>query len=448
MSTYLLLRDNKENGPLTFEEIKAKGLKAYDLVWVEGKSAAWRYPGEIEELKPFSPEVVEQPFDRFFKRPSQANATSRENVPASQHQTRVTESETGVITYQQASTQTGKKNVYVTMPSVSKTAAQVTPNASAEPKAKDPLPAKPLLMAETTFPIESPTPAKEIKQSSLNYTTQNETYKPTAINRPAKQANFKKPLMIAGTMVLLLGGGIVIGVMIAKPRSGSPAGTLQGKDLANLPASTNQQTAAIPVSAVSSGQTRDSQPTGSTLNQDLPVTEPNPSNIHAGEVTSQQKPLTFRGKVRKNLLISSDQPVKADSGASNTTSAVMVPVQHREATHRTDVSASDKPETAAPLINMVSTGANKYTVGAFGGISDLQLTVTNRSPHALDLVVLEVQYIQANKKVFKTENLYFKNINAGAALMQEAPKSPRGIKVQYRITLINSKEPGLSYSGL
>src|SRR5580704_3689684 len=65
---YLLLRDNKQSGPYSFDELKTKGLKAYDLVWVEGRSAAWRYPSEIAELKAFAPSVEEQPFDRFYKR--------------------------------------------------------------------------------------------------------------------------------------------------------------------------------------------------------------------------------------------------------------------------------------------------------------------------------------------------------------------------------------------
>src|SRR5579859_6709713 len=34
---YLLLRDNKQTGPYSLDELKAKGLKAYDLVWVEGR---------------------------------------------------------------------------------------------------------------------------------------------------------------------------------------------------------------------------------------------------------------------------------------------------------------------------------------------------------------------------------------------------------------------------
>jgi len=68
MTSYLLLRNNKESGPYTLDGLMELGLKAYDLVWVQGKSAAWRYPSEVDELKPIAPTVEEQPFDRFFKK--------------------------------------------------------------------------------------------------------------------------------------------------------------------------------------------------------------------------------------------------------------------------------------------------------------------------------------------------------------------------------------------
>ncbi len=55
MNRYLLLRDNKQSGPYSVAEIIERGIKPYDLVWLEGKSAAWRYPSEIEELKAYAP---------------------------------------------------------------------------------------------------------------------------------------------------------------------------------------------------------------------------------------------------------------------------------------------------------------------------------------------------------------------------------------------------------
>ncbi len=78
---YLLLRNNKQSGPYSLEELKSMGLKAYDLVWLEGKSAAWRYPCEIEDLKSFAPQVEEQPFDRFYKKtPASVANVSSANV--------------------------------------------------------------------------------------------------------------------------------------------------------------------------------------------------------------------------------------------------------------------------------------------------------------------------------------------------------------------------------
>ena len=48
---YSLLRNNKQSGPYTLEELLQLKLKPFDLVWVEGKSGGWSYPTEIDSLK-------------------------------------------------------------------------------------------------------------------------------------------------------------------------------------------------------------------------------------------------------------------------------------------------------------------------------------------------------------------------------------------------------------
>ncbi len=55
VSIYRLLRNNKEEGPLTAEELIGKQLKTYDLIWIDGRSAAWNYPGELPEFKKYAP---------------------------------------------------------------------------------------------------------------------------------------------------------------------------------------------------------------------------------------------------------------------------------------------------------------------------------------------------------------------------------------------------------
>src|SRR3954452_8979749 len=80
MKPYRLLRNNKESGPYSAEELIQLGLKAYDLIWEDGKSASWRYSSEIAALKPYAPEVEEQPFDRFFKKPSAIEPAKKETA--------------------------------------------------------------------------------------------------------------------------------------------------------------------------------------------------------------------------------------------------------------------------------------------------------------------------------------------------------------------------------
>lgn len=59
--TFRILRNNKESGPLSLEELLKLSLQPYDLIWVEGKSAAWSYPSEIDLLKPYlNPEEEEE----------------------------------------------------------------------------------------------------------------------------------------------------------------------------------------------------------------------------------------------------------------------------------------------------------------------------------------------------------------------------------------------------
>lgn len=73
---YLLLRSNKQTGPYTLEEILQLNLKPFDLVWVEGRSAAWQYPSEIPALEPFVDETPQSiPFQPIATAAMEKQAT-------------------------------------------------------------------------------------------------------------------------------------------------------------------------------------------------------------------------------------------------------------------------------------------------------------------------------------------------------------------------------------
>lgn len=428
---YLLLRDNKQSGPYSLDDLKVKGLKAYDLVWVEGRSAAWRYPSEIEELKAFSPAVEEQPFDRFFRKPA---AVQHENIPAE------APAGTTAVTMTQPATATNpnsiRRTIYVTMPGGIAAREQVRETALAREVIRE------------TSPIRETGHAREIVRDSTALRDSMPIREPAAYSREPlteilpplprrKPSKIWIPLAVGSGVLVLLATGIFIGMSIHKEPA-SPT-------LASRPSGNNEQsivrTAAekLPVASLDSNKA-----TNPALNAAGPAPD------LKDDIPAEDKPV-IRTRLAQHQ---KPDPARTQSSAAVTTSTDSPLVSlspRREAVHRPDAvqtqPADDREGLKTTVTNEVSVGTNKYDVGTFGGIHNLQVTVTNHSAYSLDLVVVAVSYIQANKKTYKTENLYFRGIGPGSALMLEAPKSSRGITVQYKVTSINSRELGLSEPG-
>jgi len=448
MTKYLLLRDNKQTGPYDLDELRTKGLKAYDLVWIDGKSAAWRYPSEVEELKPFAPVVEEQPFDRFYKKTPQENTPAKESIYPSSIVV------TGAVVSPDPSSIPGKRIIYVTLPA-KKGGSPVRETPSREPvkiqpsfqEAPTPAPTHELSSLYVT-PVQAPA---EEKFSQGHEDMWKSAVESSPRSRKAGMSRILQPIGVIVCVLALLAAGIFIGLSINR----NSFGFTQKFAAAETPGSTKQidrsSQLAVPVNQPSKQNSPPSNPVvpppADTLSSRPPAARGNV--LVAGLPAEKNTSLPVEKKKTGKTKDKSQASAQKDPGVPpvKDTLALNVPVLHREATHRTDA-ATDKDAIKNNIANLVSVGSSKYIVGTFGGISELQLTVSNRSIYPLDLVVVEVQYIQANKKVYRTENLNFRDIGAGGALMLEAPKSSRGIKVQYKIMLINSKELGVSYSAI
>ena len=79
MDNYLLLRDSKQSGPYSFEQLKTMSILPTDLVWIQGRSEAWTYAAETEELKALFP--IALPGD-------QSSGSSSKNFPLETKYTR------------------------------------------------------------------------------------------------------------------------------------------------------------------------------------------------------------------------------------------------------------------------------------------------------------------------------------------------------------------------
>jgi hypothetical protein len=99
------------------------------------------------------------------------------------------------------------------------------------------------------------------------------------------------------------------------------------------------------------------------------------------------------------------------------------------------------------LSRLVSVSANDYKRVAFGGIRDLELTITNDSKYTLDNVVVELEYIKPNELPLKTETVEFSSVAPNGTSTVRVPDTNRGIKVNYRIVQIKSRQAEESVAG-
>lgn len=389
MNTYLLLRDNKESGPYSFDDLISHGLKAYDLVWVRGKSAAWRYPSEVEELKEFAPVVEEQPFDRFFKKK--------------------TETEKQEINFVKKENITPSNPVFESAP-VQKTKTIIPERADSSPISKTIMTKQSPVEAE----IKYSKPLDEIKEMYVN----------TLLQRKKKIArkNFlTQNLKRATVFFCLIAFGVLVGFMIKSKSAGKQE--------------------------ISSRQTENAQPAITGL---APVNQQYQEGLT--EIKSKDKKTTTSQNLQpqKSTLYKSKSvpkknesvlPKKNETVSTQSSPALINNPLTGERNKKSRIEGEeDKMIVKDDISKLVSVKSNDYKRGAFGGIRDLQLTVTNDSKYILNNVTVELQYLKPSEQPLKSENIQFKSISPNGSLTITIPPSNRGIKVLYKITKIESKE--------
>lgn len=472
MNKYLLLRDNKESGPYTIEELITKGLKPYDLVWLEGKSAAWRYPGEMADLKAFAPNVEEQPYDRFYRKKPEPQQNGDVNTTPVYQPQQVVNTE-AVVATSPGNAVTEKtistKKIYVTLPAVrsrSAVAPKATTNtATASTVAKEAT--KEVLPEETAVknlslqfeqlreekirqaqmmaanPVVKHTEKKVRATVNDGYQTaafveDEEHYQQqpeTLYHAPKKRGNYSAIMMRSIVAACLLLGGVIIGLYINNSRQKANNATIeklvqQIQDNKAIEVVTPPPPAPVTIKQQEPGLAEESL----SASQNIPATTSSVASIKPNNADKNNT-----GTLPKNTTgqpaASEQQPVK---------------IVHAVVTNKPEENGYNKPEVESARRNihqMVGLEANKYKTGVLGGISDLKLTVSNSSNFPLDQVEVEVRYMGPEKRVIKTQLMLFNDVAAGETKTLEAPRTNRGVTVDYSIVRINSRALGLASAG-
>jgi hypothetical protein len=474
MSQYLLLRDNKQSGPYTFEELTAKGLKAYDLIWIEGKSAAWRYPSEIQELKPFAPVVEEQPYDRFYKRQNSTVKKQQETVAASAISGNNVSASTK--NFADSTTQNQVNAGNTTEPSQAKKPSPNTiPNRRVVvimPGGMNKDPQRESVFFQETVENKIAQPEKKPAGSETR-TPQPESYnrEPVSAKKAVptlplyddelveftkapvgnagsrsrqKAGKSKLPKILASTIIMLTICGIIgwaYNYNFSQRQAVTPVA---------IPTETVQlpETHAVFNNEPSTALENQVNTAENQLTEEEMLAAENQAAFDSVTFSAEPAVLVVKKPVSKSKkAVNENNQLPQQSHDEPVTEAVQ---QTRSdiAVANADSEQAEKKTARKNIGELIRVSKNDFKIGAFGGISNLELKVTNTSPYTVDLVVVEVKYLLANKKEFKTENIYFKNLAPGSTATKEAPKSTRGIQVTSKVALITSRALGMYQASL
>jgi hypothetical protein len=398
MSSYLLLRNNKESGPFTIEEIQEMSLKAYDLIWVVGKSAAWRYPGEIQDLKSFAPPVPEQLTDLFARKLDNKKSDSNISTFGGSSQLKISEPVTTGTRETNGQKTAAGLSVYVNLPADKKPL----------PKHQD----------RILFELEIPDAADHEPVYDFS-----DLYK----KRSSRTSRFSGKILWVSTLILLFGTGILTGFFISDRR----------KFFSTAENPTHKQIGVQPGTAVN-------RPEISTPNKLFGIQHGREARSGlSGDSTKIDRfstGKTLNGKKKKPTNIGTEK-----KDAELNIPAMSPAILSQDSLKQSSLPKMDMlfQQIKAHPENYVSLQAGRYSTGVFGGISSFPITLTNNSQVKLDLVV-DVEYIQNNEKIFKTESLSFNDLEPGESVTLKAPKSPRGVRISTNMHVLNTQmaDPG------
>jgi DNA-binding NarL/FixJ family response regulator len=250
-----------------------------------------------------------------------------------------------------------------------------------------------------------------------------------AQKKSARYSYYKtnKRLFVASFSVLLIASGIVAGLsVLSHPKQLKPTLTPLAKKPIDVPQP-------IKASIIPFAQ---AQPVDSTQKK---AVEEIPGHEKTNLLINDKKQIPVKHKQTRTI-----EPFKTAS---------LLPVQKTDSISKANSSAVEKKVSSGAddlkafaknnIRSLVTVSVNEYHKGLFGGLSDIQLKVSNRSTYSIDQVIVEVQYMLAGSKLYKTETVNFENILPTSTLVLNAPKSTRGVKLDFRILSVRSKDLGL-----
>jgi hypothetical protein len=438
---YLLLRNNQQTGPYSFEELLELHLKPFDLVWVEGKSCGWRYPNEIETLKTFFPAPETSDAPDAATKPAE---TSKPFEPA--------------VSYTPPPT---PKNIFVSMPL----------NAARQSLPKQPI----------EDPIEQK--AEELRKRALSYTAPQEPVQ-TNYTRKLQEAEEeytqwtyqkktkkslvnKKWLAISCTGVVLLFAAWWAGSNVFKTTAPATSTTLHqtekqeqdpvAAEEINTPNKEPELAKKVPVSSPvhsTTTATANKEPAKKqtikkqiTLPEQTITTTAKPKDEAVEKIIDNASPVETQEEIvaetpaekKKTLKERVSELFKKRNPDEAMENSQSKPAENkngeRTATRRNDNAEANVVVT--DVSDQVEIKTNKIADSWMMGVKNLKLTLSNRSKLTINSAKVEVLYYSEQNNLLDKKILSFSNIPPGKSQTVPAPDQRLADHIEYKILSAN-----------
>lgn len=485
---YLLLRSNKQTGPYSLEELLQLNLKPFDLVWVQGRSAAWQYPFEIPSLKPFVPETPQT------NMPFQPIATSVMEEKPPREVTQVFKSES-LSQPPAAKKAEAPKRVFVSVPDThisenrQRDYAEQSPYAPKPPSSggteeKIKTDATSYSQSATSYHKEKPDEEKihtnysrslnEVEEDYSTWTYQQKTKRKASVN--------PKDLVLAALILTVIGGGYYVMSKPSVANSVLPANkavteTPQQPTESQPQTIGSNETASAGQAMVTAGdvtivtepkvkttktknplavpqsQTNSSVPSAQSS---MPVEKTNPNIQGDNEVITKEPsisqqpqakaPAEKKTKFREIIKgIFSKKDKKEEPKKNETVSDEPKPSNNRQATRRDednkasdDNSVSSETNTANLMqqIDISSNASDNWMMG----VKNLKVTLRNRSNTPIQKASVAVNYYDENNRLLEKKLIYFSNVAPKAKTTVGAPDHKFADHVDFSLTSVSANE--------
>lgn len=410
---YSLLRDNKQTGPYTLEELVGLSLKLFDLIWVEGKSGGWSYPSEIDALK------------SYVNQPSASAEISSNKQNVSKLSEPVLTNETVLV---KPEIENASRHIYISFPADKnfvKTPALISPQDFLEeeetPEAKLEKKAQELRNKIQAFAAAKDTPKADneldtkytrslddIKEEYSHWLHQQKKTK----NGPSK----KMAISILSTVLVLASAYFIVHKYLRSDNAKSEILATSNNSVQPAALITQSQTERQKTHPVVKAHNQNKKEFGNKFQKKRTVATGDAIDAYIDSLRSVEK--------NKKEINPTEEQTPGD------TKPVI--------TKKTNRPSTSQEEAAAPFAQLVQLSES---VGSEGK----KLTIYNNSNRHIKFVAVDVFYYKANEKLLQKKTLYFNNIAPQSSSPLYVPELKRAASIKYQLGLI-STDGGLYYA--